>query len=150
MPVIGIESMETHTCLCYTLDYLTLDNDHPKESPQIEHVHPCHRAKSHWSYMDLVFNTLRPRPDGRHFADDIFKCIFFNENLWIPIKVSLKFISKSPINNIPALVLIMAWRRPGDKPLSEPMLVRSLTHLCIAQPQWVKHVLVYLQYYKLN
>ena len=25
-------------------------------------------------------NTLSPRQDGRHFPDDIFKCIFLNEN----------------------------------------------------------------------
>ena len=74
----------------------------------------------------------------RHFADDIFKCIFLNENGWIPIKISLKFVPKGPINNIPALVQIMAWRRPGDKPLSEPMMVRSLTHICVTRPQWVK------------
>ena len=42
-----------------------------------------------------------------------------------------------PINNIPALVQIMAWRRPGDKPLSEPMMVRLLTHICVTWPQWV-------------
>ena len=57
------------------------------------------------------------------FPDDIFKCIFLNENTWIPIKISLKFVLKGPINNIPALVQIIAWRLPGDKPLSEPMLV---------------------------
>ena len=66
-------------------------------------------------------NTLRPRQDGRHFPDDIFKCIFLNENVLISIKISLKFVSKGPMNNIPALVQIMAWRRTGDKPLSEPM-----------------------------
>ena len=32
----------------------------------------------------------------------------------------------------------MAWRRPGDKPLSEPMVIRLLTHLCVTRPQWVK------------
>ena len=53
-------------------------------------------------------------------ADDIFKRIFLNENVIISIKISLKFIPKGPINNIPALVQIMAWRQPGDKPLSEP------------------------------
>ena len=57
-----------------------------------------------------------------HFADDIFKRIFLNENIWIPIKISLKFVPKGPINNIPALVQIMAWRRSGDKPLPEPMI----------------------------
>ena len=49
-------------------------------------------------------NTLRPRQNGRHFADDIFKCIFLNENVWIPIEISVKFVPKGPINNIPALV----------------------------------------------
>ena len=38
--------------------------------------------------------------------------------------MSLKFFPKGPINNIPALVQIMAWRWPGDKPLSEPMMVK--------------------------
>ena len=47
----------------------------------------------------------------------------WNENIWISIKISPKFVPKGPINNIPALVQIMAWRRPGDKPLSEPMMV---------------------------
>ena len=32
-------------------------------------------------------NTLRPREDGRHFPDDIFKCIFLNENVYISIKI---------------------------------------------------------------
>ena len=84
------------------------------------------------------FNTLRPRQNGRHFADDIFKCIFLNENLWISIKFSLKFVPKGPINHIPALVQIMAWRRPGDKPLSEPMMIILLVHICVTRPQWVK------------
>ena len=39
--------------------------------------------------------------------------------------------------NIPSLVQIMAWRRPGDKPLSEPMMVSLLTYICITLPQWV-------------
>ena len=32
----------------------------------------------------------------------------------------------------------MAWRRPGDKPLSEPMMVSLLTHICVTRPQRVK------------
>ena len=48
---------------------------------------------------------------------------FWNENVRISIKISLKFVPKGPINNIPALVQKMAWCRPGDKPLSEPMMV---------------------------
>ena len=77
--------------------------------------------------------------NGRHFPDYIFKCIFLNENIWIPITISLKFVPKARINNIPALVQTMAWCRPDDKPLSKPMMVRLLTHICVAPPQWVKH-----------
>ena len=86
----------------------------------------------------LGFNTLRPRQNGRHFADDIFQCIFLNENAWISLKISLKFVPKGPINNNPAFVQIMAWRRSGDKPLSEPMMVSLMTHICVTRPQWVK------------
>ena len=82
-------------------------------------------------------NTLRPRQNGRHFADDIFKCIFLNENVWFLIKISLNFVPKGHINQIPALVQIMAWRRPGDKPLSEPMMVSLPTYICVIRPQWV-------------
>ena len=91
----------------------------------------------HTVFHIYAFNTLRPRQNGRHFADDIFKCIFLNENVWTPIKISLKFVPKGPINNIPALVQIMAWRRPGDKPLSESMMVSLPTHICVTRPQWV-------------
>ena len=78
---------------------------------------------------------MRPRQNGRHFADDTFKPIFLNENIQISTKISPKFDPKGPINNIPALVQIMAWRRPGDKPLSEPMVVSLPTHICVAWPQ---------------
>ena len=84
------------------------------------------------------FNTLRSRQDGGHFPDDVFKCIFLNENAWISIKISLRFVPKGPINNIPALIQIMAWRRSGDKPLSEPMMVKLPTRICVTRPQWVK------------
>ena len=58
-------------------------------------------------------STLRSRQNGRHFAD-IFKCIFVNENVEILIKIPLKFVQKGPIDNISALVQIMAWRRTND------------------------------------
>ena len=85
-----------------------------------------------WSSLDHNgFNTLRPRRNRRHFADDIFRCIFLNEYERISLRFSLKFVPKVRINNIPSLVQIMAWRRPGDKPLSEPMMVSLLTHICV-------------------
>ena len=98
-----------------------------------------HRALWTSSFRRSDFNTWRPRQNGRYFADDIFKYIFLNENVWIPIKISLKFLLKGRINNIPALVQIMAWRLPGDKPLSEPMMVNLPTHICVTRPQWVNN-----------
>ena len=80
--------------------------------------------------MGNILNTLRPRQHGRHFPDDIFKYIFLNDDVWIFIEISLKFVPNGLINNIPALVQIMDWRRPGDKPLSEPMMARLPTHIC--------------------
>ena len=99
----------------------------------------------HFTHTTEPFNTLRPRQNGRYFPHDIFECIFLKENVWIPIKISLKFVPKSPINNSQALVQIMPWSRPGDKPLSEPMLVRLPTHICVTRPQWVKVSLLSLR-----
>ena len=88
-------------------------------------------------------NTFRLRQDGRLFTDDIFKYIILNENVWIPFKISLKFISKGQINNIPALVQIMTWPCPGDKPLSEPMMLSLLMHIYFTWPQWVNAASLY-------
>ena len=74
---------------------------------------------------------LRPRQHDRHFADNISKCIFLNENLRNWNKISLKFVSSVPINNVSALVQIVAWRRTDDKPLSDPLLTQlSGTYVC--------------------
>ena len=106
-----------------------------------------HKASKHIEAETIIFceiffirhfNTLRRRRNEQHFADDIFKHIFFNENVLISIKISLKFVPKGPINNIPALVQIITWRRSGDKPLSEPMMISLPTHICVTRPQWVK------------
>ena len=97
----------------------------------------------HNSYAECIIhlwvgiNTLRPRRNEQHFADDIFKRIFFKANVWISIKISLQFVPRGPINNIPALVQIMAWRRSGDKPLSELIMVSLPTHICVTRAQWV-------------
>ena len=92
------------------------------------HEIPTHRIQT-------ALNTLRPRQNGRHFPDGIFKCIFLNENIWIPLKISLEFVPKVRINNIPALVQITAWHLVGAKPFSEPMLVSLLTHVYVSRPQ---------------
>ena len=81
-----------------------------------------------------LVNSLRLGQNGCHFTDSIFKCISLNENVWILIK---KFVPRGPVNNIPALVQIMAWCRLGNKPLSEPMMVSLVTHICTTWSQWV-------------
>ena len=92
--------------------------------------------------VGIWVNTLRLRQSCSHFADGIFKCIFSNENVWISLKISLKFVPMVQINNIAVLVQIMTWRQPGDKPLSQPMMVSLLMHICITRPQWIKLKLV--------
>ena len=68
-----------------------------------------------WLSM-AIFNTPRPRQNRRHFAEDIFKCIFYNEHVWISIKISLKFVPNGPIKNNPSLAGSdngLALARPG-------------------------------------
>ena len=74
------------------------------------------------SAIDIV-NTVRPSQGGRHLDRRRFKCIFLNENACISIKIPPKFVPKFPVVDIQALVQIMAWRRPDDKPLSEALIV---------------------------
>ena len=87
--------------------------------------------------IKILINTLRPRQNSRHFTDDIFKWVFLNGNVlifhWI-------FIPKGQINNIPTLVQIVAWCRPGDRPLSEPMMISLQPLICITGPQWVNNL----------
>ena len=78
-------------------------------------------------------NTLRLGQNGHRFPDDIFKCTFQKENVLNLNRISLKFVPKGQINDIPALVQTMAWHRLGDKPLSEPMMVSLLTHICVTR-----------------
>ena len=94
-----------------------LDISHYRVFDNYIHIwNNCYIPRGRW------VNSLRPRRNGRYNADDIFRCLFVKENVCIPTKISLKFVPKGPINNLPALVQIMAWRRPGDKPLTEPMM----------------------------
>ena len=82
-------------------------------------------------------NTLRLRQNSHHFANNFFKSIFLNENIWISINIQMKFLPKGQINNIPVLVQKIAWHWPGDKPLSEPMMISFLMHiwtsLCLSE-----------------
>ena len=79
-----------------------------------------------WHYCYSWWHGVNSPPseqNGPHFAD-IFRCIFVNEMFYSLVKISLKFVSKGPIDNNTALVQIMAWGRIGNKPLSEPMMTQ--------------------------
>ena len=48
----------------------------------------------------------------------------------------MRYVLYGLIDNMTTLVQIIAWRRTGDKPLSEAMLV-CFTDIYVTQPQWV-------------
>ena len=79
--------------------------------------------------VETKWQPFRRRPFQTHFLE--WNCLN-------SMNISLKFVPKGQINNIPALVQIMAWCRTDDKPLSEPMMVRLPTYMCFTRPQWVK------------
>ena len=94
-----------------------------------------------WTFVSMIaFQLLtywdQDKKNGRHFSKNILTCIFLNRIVWNPTKISFKIFPKYIIKNIPAVFQIMAWRRPGDKPLSEPKMVRLSTHICVTRPQW--------------
>ena len=115
-------------CTSFTILWLALEH----QSNYTIHITPYPYSFIRLLELAIVgfFNTLRLRHNGRCFTEDVFKCIFLPENVWNLIKVSLRFVPKGPINNSPALIQVMAWRRSGDKPLSEPMMVSLLTQIC--------------------
>ena len=53
--------------------------------------------------MDVFFHVFNSSPlgqNGLHFADDMFKRIFLNENIWILNKISLKYVPWGLIDNM--------------------------------------------------
>ena len=102
-------------------------------------------ARGFHSHLIVSFSsTLRPRQDSRHFADDIFKCIFLNENVSISITISLLFILDVPIDN--------HWQRPCDKPLSEPMIAywRIYAPLVLNELNLFPHVTVIVYLFRVG
>ena len=113
----------------------------PRWAPCWPHK-PC--CLGYWDVTTINFSQLTHRGQDKMtaiFQTTFSNCIFLNENVWISIKISLKFVPNGPINIIPALFQIMACCWPGDKPLSEQLMVILSTYICVTQPQWVKLVL---------
>ena len=92
-----------------------------------------HHDESIWYHVAQQWlNTLRSEQNGRHWADDIFNCIFLNENVGVMIQIWLKFVPGCPIDNKSALVQVMAWCLTGTKPLPELMLTKLHDAICMA------------------
>ena len=72
------------------------------------------------------FNSSSLNKMAAILADDVFKWIFLNENDRNPIQISLKFVSRSTIDNKLALVQVMTWRWTSGKPLPEPNMTQFI------------------------
>ena len=81
------------------------------------------------NYFYIKTQTWQLQFSTRHF-----QCILLNENVWISLTILLNCVPKVRMNNTPALVQILTWRRSGDKPLSEPMMMSLLMHICVTRP----------------
>ena len=128
---------QSYTVICrdgYGITLCLRHNNHgPDPGPQLWSFRNTSESRNNMylstTCICVVDNQhMRPRQSGHHFINDTLKRIFLNENVRIAIKISL---------NVPALVQLMAWHRPGDKSLSKPMVVKLPTHICVILPQCV-------------
>ena len=62
-----------------------------------------------YNHLAILINSFPPDKMAVILTDDIFKCIFLKKKNTIPIQISLKFVSRSPIDNEPALLQVIAW-----------------------------------------
>ena len=85
-------------------------------------------------------NTFGWRKSWHQSADEILKCFFINEKYHIFIQISLRFIPKGPINNMPSMVQIMPWRHSDDNQLSDDSVVYWYIYIWNTQP-WRIHTL---------
>ena len=110
-------------------------------------MYPCRINKQYQSGLKmLTIIVSRSLHTLTHWGRDkmaaISQTTLSNSFSWMKIfefrlDFHWSFIPTVQLIFIPALVLIMAWRRPGDKPLFEPMMVTSPKHICVSRPQWV-------------
>ena len=95
-----------------------------------------------------LVNTLRPGQDGRHFGRQHFRLHFLEWNFFNFTQNFTEICYLDLIDNMSALVQIMAWPRTGDKPLSEAMLLCcvdayvSLSLNKLTHWGWVTHICV--------
>ena len=89
----------------------------------------------------LTLNTLKPRQNSSHFADDIFERIFLNKNVWISINIPLKFLHRGQMNTNSASVQVMSWCRTcRQQAITWTIGDPASVHICIMRPQCVKQL----------
>ena len=98
------------------------------------------KSRSLARYNIASFYLLTHR--ARDKMDGISQATYSSAFSWMKMflnsdEISLTFVPEGPLN-IPALIQIMVWRCPGDKPLSEAVMVSLLTYICVTRPQWIK------------
>ena len=125
------KTFHTRKCIC---KYRLRNGGHFVQGRWVTGIHRYCPHGSH--YLDYCSPALSLTHWGRVkmvaiLPDDIFKSIFLNENVWISLTISLKFVPKVPINNIPALV------QATSHDLNQ-WWVSLLMHICVIRPQWVK------------
>ena len=82
-------------------------------------------VKRKWIIADhkkTALDSLRPRQNGCHFADDVFKFIILGDKISVWTNISLAFISKISSDDKPALAQVMPRRCASDEPLSESLV----------------------------
>ena len=118
----------------YRGNYTSLDTFHLKQTTII-HNTSCYATMDHVKWFRLYCHIKYIEAiETKWPPDDIFKCNFLNENVPISIPISLKFLPKSPTDNISAMFQIMAWRQA----IIWAMMVNLPKHICVTRSQWVQ------------
>ena len=86
---------------------------------------------TYWGRDKMPFSRPHLPMDFREW-----KCMNFDYNFIICF-----FNPRGLVNDNPALVKLMAWRRPEDKLLYEPMMISLLAHIYVTRPQWINIVM---------
>ena len=136
----------------YCNDYSTIDIARDQcLYHNVSHTHTLDFQSFHILFIQPgLINTLTPRKKLSPFRKLHFQKQFFRENVWISLKISLNFVAKVPVTNIPTLVQIILWfgTGQGNKPSSGPLVVSLQMHKYVTRPRWVKGIRYYIRLIK--
>ena len=75
---------------------------------------------------NININALKPEQNGRHFCRNNFQMRYLRERYFLLIHISLKFVPRCPIDNMSALVQVMACHMLSAKPLPEAVMTQFI------------------------